>query len=133
MSGLLIKPFTATVGSDGYASVTVEHNLHGLVWKVYQIGCALGIVNVNAQAAAHVNGIPLAPTIPMQPTAFSQIVGAAPYAMESTFNGPPYIPLSAGDQIVVAVVNATATDTFTVGAYVTEFQATDPVAFNMGI
>lgn len=129
---MLIKPFTAVVASNGIATVTVTHNLHGLVWKVYQLGLALGQNNVNAQAAAHVNGIPLAPTVPMQPSAFSAVPGNAPYAMESTFIGPPYIPLSAGDQIVIAVINANSGDMLTVGAYVTEFSASDLTAYNMG-
>jgi hypothetical protein len=126
---VLIKPFVATVNASGQAVVQVSHSLHGLVWKVYQLGMALGEVALTAQTAAHVNGIPLASTVIMQQSVFSGLtaLGQAPYAMESFMVGPPYPILSAGDFISVGVINATSGDTFTVGAYVEELPATSPV------
>lgn len=122
---MLIKPFTATVNASGQAVAVVSHGLHGLVWKVYQLGFALSQVAVFAQTAAHVNGIPLASNVVMQQSVFSQLaaLGQAPYAMESFMVGPPYIILSAGDQITCGVINAVAGDTFTVGAYIDERSA----------
>ena len=120
---MLIKPFTAQVNSAGQAVVTVQHNLHGLVWKVYQIGFALGQLAPSPQVAAHVNGVPLASSVVMQPSVFADIVGQAPYAMESYFTGPPYITLQAGDAIVCAVLAANSGDVFTAAAYIEEVPA----------
>jgi hypothetical protein len=122
---MLIKPFTASVNGSGQATLEVTHSLHGLMWKVYQLGLALNEVALTAQAAAHVNGIPLTSTVIMQQSVFSQLsaLGQAPYAMESFMVGPPYIYLQAGDMITVGVINATPGDTFTVGAYVDELSA----------
>jgi hypothetical protein len=113
---MLIKPFTAQVNSLGQAMVQVEHSLHGLVWKVYQIGMSLNEAANLAQCAAHINGIPLSGAVYMQPCQFPGV----PYRMESYFTGPPYIVLSAGDFILCSVINATPGDTFTAGAYVEE-------------
>jgi hypothetical protein len=126
----MIKPFTGTVNASGQAQVIVSQNLHGLVWKVYQLGLALGKVALSAQVAAHVNGIPLTSTVTMQLAAFANMGQAPPYAMESFMVGPPYIILSAGDQLVVAVINAVPGDAFTVGAYVDERDAS--MAQDMG-
>lgn len=122
---MLIKPFQATVNASGQAIVVVSHGIHGLVWKVYQLGFALGQVALIAQTAAHINGIPLAGNVAMQQSVFSQLVslGQAPYAMESFMVGPPYPILSAGDMITCGVISAVANDTFTVGAYVEEYTA----------
>lgn len=117
---LLIKPFTATVASNGIAVVTVTQTNHGLSWIVYQIGFALNKQAPSPQIAAHVNGIPLAATTTMQNSAFASLAAQSPYAMESFFVGPPYINLEAGDQMVCAVTGAISGDTFTVGAYVNE-------------
>ena len=122
----LLKTFTATVASSGIAVATVAMSIHGLAWVVYQIGFGLGMTANNAQIAAHVNGVPLAATVAMQPSAFASIAGQAPYAMESFFVGPPYITLEAGDSIVCAVTGATSGDTFTAAAYVNEI--TSPAA-----
>jgi hypothetical protein len=119
----LIKPFTAPVGSNGIAVVTVTQSIHGLAWVVMQVGFALNIVASSAQVAAHINGTPLAATVNMQPSAFSSITQNTPYAMESFMVGPPYVTLEAGDQMVCAVISATPGDTFTVGAYVNEIQS----------
>lgn len=119
----LIKPFTAPVGSNGIATVTVTQTIHGLAWVVYQLGFALNEQALSAQVAAHVNGTPLASTVPMQISAFAQLQNDAPYAMESFMVGPPYITLETGDQIVVAVVGAVSGDTFTVAAYVDEISS----------
>jgi hypothetical protein len=116
----LIKPFTAKVGANGIALVTITHSLHGLSWVVFQIGFALSKLAPSPQIAAHVNGIPLTATVTMQASAFTNIPTQAPYAMESFFVGPPYINLEAGDQLVCAVTGAIANDIFTVGAYVNE-------------
>lgn len=113
---MLIKPFTAQVKADGQAQLLIMHNVHGLAWKVYQIGFALGIFIAGAQVAGHVNGIPLSGAVIMQQSLFDE----APYAMESYFVGPPYIVLQAGDYIACAVRGATVGDTFTAGAYVEE-------------
>lgn len=120
---MLIKTFTATVAASGTATVNVEHNIHGLVWKVYQLGLALGKTALTAQVAAHINGIPLTSTVIMQQSAFSSMPTNAPYAMESFMVGPPYAILAAGDYIACAVINAVSGDTFTVGAYVDELDA----------
>jgi len=116
----LIKPFTAKVGANNIAIVTITHSLHGLSWVVFQIGFALGQLAPSPQIAAHVNSIPLTATVTMQASAFSNIPTQAPYAMESFFVGPPYVNLEAGDQLVCAVTGANVGDTFTVGAYVNE-------------
>lgn len=123
---MLIKPFMATVDGTGKCVATIQHNIHGLVWKVFQIGIALGQVALTAQCAAHVNGIPLTSTVIMQQSAFAQFPTNSPYAMESFMVGPPYINLDAGDFIQVAVINATAGDVLTVGAYVEERDSTMP-------
>lgn len=128
---MLIKPFMGTVNASGQAVVTVQHSLHGVVWKVYQLGLALGQVALTAQTAAHVNGIPLTSTVAMQQSVFASLAGQAPYAMESFMVGPPYINLSAGDQIVAGVINAKSGDIFTVGAYIDELSASDPRARDM--
>ena len=120
---MLIKPFTATVNSSGQAVLSITHSLHGIVWKVWQIGFGLGELAPSPQVGAHINGIPLAATVSMQPAVFSSISGQAPYAMESYMVGPPYPVLSAGDQIVCAVLGATSGDVFTAGAYVDELDA----------
>lgn len=126
---MLIKPFTGPVNSSGQGIVTIGHSLHGLVWKIYQIGFALGIAAPSPQIAAHVNGVPLAPTVTMQPSVFANIAGQAPYAMESFFVGPPYLVLSAGDLCTCAVLGATAGDVFTAAAYIEE----RPVSANLGM
>lgn len=117
---MLIKPFTGKVNAQGQAIVEITHSLHGLVWKVYQIGFGLGVLAPSPQIAAHVNGVPLASTVPMQPSVFANISQQAPYAMEAFFVGPPYIVLSAGDKITCAVLAAAANDVFTAAAYVEE-------------
>lgn len=117
---MLIKPFVVTVNASGQAVAVVMHNIHGLVWKVYQIGFGLGVAAPSPRVAAHINGIPLVASAPMQQSVFASIQGQAPYAMETFFYGPPYPVLSAGDQIACAVLGATAGDAFTVGAYVEE-------------
>lgn len=118
----LIKPFTASVGSNGQATLDITHNLQGIIWQVYQIGFALGVTASFAQIGAHLNGIPLTAAVAMQPVAFTGF----PYKMESYFVGPPYVGLKAGDKITCAVINATSGDTFTAGAYISEEQ--DPGA-----
>lgn len=125
---MLIKPFQGVVDDNGNCVVTVTQPLHGLVWKVFQIGFALGQVATFAQVAAHVNGIPLTSTVAMQQSVFANLanLGQAPYAMESFMVGPPYIILSAGDMIVCGCINAQPGDTFTVGAYVEERDAGMP-------
>lgn len=125
---MLIKPFTAPVDGSGHAIVTVTHGLHGLSWKVYQLGLGLGQVSALAQTAAHINGIPLASTIIMQQSVFASLTGQAPYAMESFFVGPPYVILSAGDQLTVGVIKANPGDVFTVGAYIEEFDYMTPLS-----
>lgn len=117
---MLIVPYTQKVDASGHAVITVGHSLAGIQWKIFQTGIALGITALNAQVAAHVNGIPLAATVAMQPSVFASIPTQSPYAMESFLVGPPYIILQSGDQFVIAVQNATAGDTLTVGAYLEE-------------
>jgi hypothetical protein len=129
---MLIKPFTASVNSSGQAVATIQHTLSGLAWKIYQIGFGLGQLAPSPQVAAHVNGVPLAATVAMQPSVFANIVGQAPYAMESFFVGPPYIILSSGDAIVCAVLGATSGDVFTAAAYIEEYDATDSASLLMG-
>jgi hypothetical protein len=120
---MLIKPFTASVNASGQAIVEITQSLSGLVWKVYQIGFGLGQLAPSPQVAAHVNGVPLAATVTMQPSVFANIPSQPGYAMESFFVGPPYIILSPGDQIVCAVLGANSGDVFTAAAYVDEFDA----------
>lgn len=129
---MLIKPVTALVDNQGHALLIIQHSLHGLVWKVYQIGFALGQQAVAAQVAAHVNGVPLAATIPMQVSVFSNFPTQAPYAMESFMTGPPYINLEAGDQIVVGLIGGVTGDTFTAAAYVDELDRRLGRAQDMG-
>lgn len=121
---MLIKPFVGGVNAQGQAVVQIGHSLHGLVWKVYQIGFALGQLAPSPQVAAHVNGVPLTATTTMQPSVFANITGQAPYAMESFFVGPPYLVLSAGDLCTCAVLGAISGDVFTASAYVEERPAT---------
>lgn len=123
---MLIKPFTATVNAGGMAVAVITHSLSGLYWKVYQVGIGLGKLSVSAQVAAHVNGVPLTPTIQLQPSVFANLPGQAPYAMESFMVGPPYINLSSGDQMVVGIQGATAGDLFTVAAYIDELDISIP-------
>lgn len=124
----LIKPFSASVGSNGIAVATVSQNNHGLAWVVYQIGFALGQNAPSPQVAAHFNNQPLVASAAMQVSAFASIPAAAPYAMETFFYGPPYVTLEAGDQIVCAVTGATSGDSFSVAAYVQEIAS--PAAVN---
>ena len=124
----LIKPFTASVGSNGIAVAAVSQSIHGLAWTVYQIGFALGQQAPSPQVAAHFNSQPLVASATMQLSAFSSIAGQAPYAMEMFFYGPPYITLETGDQIVCAVIGANPGDTFSVAAYVDEIPS--PAAVN---
>lgn len=114
----LIKPFTTKVGSNGQASLTISHNINGLIWQVFQIGFGLNVTAINAQVGSHWNGIPLTSSVLMQPVMFQGV----PYAMESFFFGPPYLALKAGDQVVCSVINAVANDTFTAGAFISEEQ-----------
>lgn len=123
---MLIKPFTSKVDSSGHSLLTISHGIHGLQWKIYQIGFALGVLSPLAQIAAHINGIPLTSTVSMQQSVFSQQPGQPPYAMESFFVGPPYVALMAGDQLVVGLINGTSGDTFTAGCYIDELDATQP-------
>lgn len=116
----LIKPFTAPVAANGIALVTITQSIHGLAWIVLQVGFALNQVASSPQVAAHINGTPLAATVNMQLSAFANLVGNSPYAMESFMVGPPYVTLEAGDQMVCAVTGANPGDTFTVAAYVNE-------------
>jgi hypothetical protein len=117
---LLIKPFTAVVGSNGQASVSITQSLQGMVWQIYQIGFSLGKPAPSPQVGAHFNGIPLTSTVTMQTVSFTGV----PYAMESFFVGPPYVGLKAGDAITCSVLGAISADTFTAGAYISE--ETDP-------
>lgn len=120
---MLIKPFTAAVNAQGQAVAVVMHNIHGLVWKIYQIGFALGQSAPSPQVAAHINGIPLTSGVPMAPSVFAALIGQAPYAMETFFYGPPYPVLQAGDQLVCGLIGGLPGDVFTVGAYVEERDA----------
>lgn len=129
---MLLKPFMAAIDGNGNGLLTIQHSLHGLVWKVYQIGFALGQVSLAAQVAAHVNGVPLAATIQMQQSVFAEFPTSAPYAMESFMVGPPYINLEAGDQIVCGIINAIPGDTFTAAAYVDELDRRLGRAQDMG-
>lgn len=119
-SPALIKPFTAKVNAAGLATVQIGHSIHGLAWKVYQIGFALGTQAPSPQVAAHLNSQPLVASAPMQVAAFASIPGAAPYAMEMFFYGPPYVMLESGDMITCAVNGANNNDVFTATAYVQE-------------
>jgi len=123
---MLIKPFTAKVNNLGQAVVQIQHSVHGLVWKVYQIGFGLGVAAPSPQVAAHVNSVPLAATVTMQSSVFASISAQPPYAMESFFVGPPYIILSAGDMITCAVLGASSGDIFTAAAYIDESAAGMP-------
>lgn len=113
-------PFTAPVNASGIAVVSIGHSLSNIKWKIYQVGIGLGKTAINAQVAAHVNGVPLAATVQMQPSVFASIPSQAPYAMESFMVGPPYIILMSGDQMVVGVQNAVSGDTLTCAAYIEE-------------
>lgn len=119
----LIKPFTAAVGSNGIATAVITQTNHGLAWVVYQIGFGLGQQAPSPQVAAHLNGQPLVASAPMQLSAFASVPGAAPYAMETFFYGPPYVTLEPGDAITCAVIGANSGDIFTVSAYVNEIQS----------
>jgi hypothetical protein len=122
---MLIKPFTGTVAANGIVVVNITHGLHGIMWKVYQIGFGLGIAAPSPQVAAHVNGIPLTATVTMQSSAFAQAPAGQqpPYAMETFMVGPPYIYLQAGDVIACIVLGAVSGDTFTAGAYIDELSS----------
>lgn len=116
----LIKPFTASVGSNGIATVSITQTNHGLAWTIYQIGFALGQQAPSPQVAAHFNSMPLVASAPMQVAAFASTPGAAPYAMEMFFYGPPYVVLESGDQITCSVIGANPGDIFTAAAFVDE-------------
>ena len=116
----LVKPFTATVGSNGIATVSITQTLHSLCWVCLQIGFALGQNAPSPQVAAHFNSQPLVASATMQVSAFASIPTDAPYAMETFFYGPPYVVLESGDSITCAVIGATPGDIFTASAYVNE-------------
>jgi hypothetical protein len=122
---MLIKPFTAAVNAQGNAIINIGHSLSKKVWKIYQVGFALGQVSNFAQVAAHVNGVPLAATITMQKSVFANLPGQAPYAMESFMVGPPYIFLNSGDLMVCGIIGATSGDMFTAAAYIDELDDFD--------
>lgn len=124
----LIKPFTATVGANGIAVVQVGHSIHGQSWIVYQIGFGLGIQAASPQVAAHLQSQPLVASAPFQVSAFAQLPGQSPYAMESFFYGPPYVNLEAGDLITCACISATPGDVFSVAAYVNETDSQAAIA-----
>ena len=126
----LIKTFTAPVNSSGIASVQITQSNHGLAWQVFQIGFALGQVATSPEIAAHFNGVPLVSSAAMQASVFANIPGAAPYAMEMFFYGPPYLVLESGDAITCAVMGANQGDTFTVAAYVQEIASPAMAAAN---
>jgi hypothetical protein len=127
---MYVTPFVATVNASGQAVVEVGHSLSSVVWKVYQIGFALGQAAPSPQVAAHFNGVPLAASATMQTSVFADIVGQAPYAMENFMFGPPYLYLNSGDQITCAVLGANSGDTFTAAVYYDLLDAS--VAQNMG-
>src|SRR5215831_14637658 len=118
-----VKPFSAAVNASGQGIVVISHSLQGMTWKVLQIGFGLTTLAPSPQVAAHVNGLPLASTVTMQPTVFANIQGQAPYAMETFFVGPPYINIDAGDSITCAVLGANPGDSFVAAAYIEEFQS----------
>lgn len=120
----LIKPFTATVAANGQAAVQITHNIHGLIWQIYQIGFALTQLAPAPQVGAHFNGIPLTAAVTMQQVQFQ----GTPFLMESFFVGPPYVGLKAGDIITCSVMGANSGDLFTAGAYISEEQ--DPATSN---
>jgi hypothetical protein len=75
--------------------------------------------------------MPVAATVTMQTSAFASIAGQSPYAMESFMVGPPYFLLNPGDNLVCAVLGATAGDNFTAAAYIDELSATQAQSFSM--
>lgn len=112
----LIKPFTGIVAANGVGECVIVQSLHGIIWQIFQIGFALNQTAFNPQAGAHFNGMPLTSAVAFQKVSFPGV----PYAMETFFVGPPYIGIKAGDQIVCTVTSATAGDTFTAAAYISE-------------
>jgi hypothetical protein len=119
----LIKGFSAPVNASGIATVVITMSVHGLAWVVYQIGFGIAQQAPSPQVAAHLNGMPLVASAPMQLSAFASIPGGAPYAMETFFYGPPYVTLESGDAITCAVIGANTGDVFTVSAYVNEIDS----------
>ncbi len=111
------------MGSNGIAIAIITQTSHGLAWVVYQIGFGLGQQASSPQVAAHLNGQPLVASAPMQLSAFASVPGAAPYAMETFFYGPPYVTLESGDSITCAVTGANPGDIFTAAAFVNEIMS----------
>lgn len=124
---MLIKPYTQAVDASGHAIVTISHGLHGIQWKIYQVGFALGQSGGIPQVGALVNGQPLASTISLQPSVFGAIPGQPPFKLLSFMVGPPYILLKAGESMTCGLTGGTSGDTFTVTAYIDEFDADDPI------
>lgn len=120
-------PQTAIVNGNGQAIITVSQSVVSNIWKVAQVTFGLGMSAPSPQVAATWNGIPLSASPTMQPNVFASILGAAPYAMSNTMVGPPYIVLSAGDQLVCGVFGAMPGDTFTVTALYDLFSSSDQV------
>jgi hypothetical protein len=118
---LIIHPVTATVNTQGTALVTIGHSLSNIKQKVYQISFGLGLLAPSPQVAIHLNGVPWAASAAMQQSVFASIPGAAPYAQENVWYGPPYIYLQSGDALVCGVIGAIPGDQFTASAILEEY------------
>lgn len=112
----LAHPFTAQVNVLGQATIEMGHNIHGLVWQVFQLGFALNQSASGPIVGVHFNGVPFISTLTMRAVSFPGF----PYNMEVEYYGPPYAALKAGDRLTCTVTGATNGDIFTAAAYVSE-------------
>lgn len=107
----------ATVAVAGTATVTLRHNLSGIVWEVQQITTQTSTVAPGATTFIKKNGIVVAPSASLTPVDVGQAATAA---------GLPYLYINAADSITIQVQGATPADTMTVRAQYREYHDTDP-------
>jgi hypothetical protein len=123
---MLLKPYTATVNTNGQAVISIGHSLANIKWKIMLIGFGLGQNAPSPQVGLHVNGTPFGASQTFQTSVFAGITGEPPYAMEMTWYGPPYFYLSSGDVAACGVMGAQPGDQFTATALIEEVDAYAP-------
>ena len=111
---MITRDFTASVDSRGQAKINLRVNQPGYIWKVQSVTFALGQQASAPQAAAHINGVPLMPSVPIRRNILR---GRLSRAMETVLNLPSSIVLGADDSITCAVMDAHSGDTFTASVY----------------
>lgn len=107
----------AVVGSNGQASVRIQHNTDSVFWQVEQITGTLGNQTSNPSLTILTNGNVTAPTSAMVP---------GPTGISQTASGDPYIYIRATDFIDIIATGAIPGDTLTVNAQYRFFLVSDP-------